>query len=100
MAQFDVHQLRPDYDLVVDCQSDLFEDLPRRFVVPLLPEQQSDVRLLGRLTPVFEVRGERLVFAPPLAGTATVRELGPPIASLERERDRIIAAIDALITGI
>ena len=100
MAQFDVHQLRPDYGLVVDCQSDLLDDLPRRFVVPLLPEQGSDLRSLGWLTLILEVRGERLMFAPPLAGTATVRELGPPIASLEAERDRIIAAIDALVAGI
>ena len=100
MAQFDVHQLRPDYDLVVNCQSDLLDDLPRRFVVPLLPEQESGLQSLGRLTPVFEVRGERLVFAPPLAGTAAVRELGPPIASLAGERDRIIAALDALMTGV
>lgn len=100
MAQFDVHQLRPDYDLVVDCQSDLLDDLPRRFVVPLLPEATAELQLLGRLTPVFEVRGERLVFAPPLAGTATVRELGPPIASLAHDRDRIVGAINVLISGV
>lgn len=99
MAQFDVHQLRPDYDLVVDCQSDLLEDLPRRFVVPLVPEHDRGLESLGRLTPVFDVRGERLLFAPPLAGTATVRELGPPIASLAAERGRIIAALDVMIAG-
>ena len=100
MTQFDVHQLLPDFDLVVNCQSDLLDDLPRRFVVPLIPEQESGVLSLGRLTPTFEVRGERLMFAPPLAGKATVRELGPPIASLAAERDRIIAAVDALMSGI
>lgn len=99
MAQFDVHQLRPDYDLVVNCQSDLLDDLPRRFVVPLVPEHDSGLRSLGRLTPVFEVRGEMLVFAPLLAG-ATVRELGLPISSLAHERDRIIAAVDALVGGV
>ena len=100
MARFDVHQLRPDYDLVVNCQSDLLDDLPRRFVVPLLPEKESGLQSLGRLTPVFEVRGERLVFAPPLAGAATVQELGPPVASLAAARARIIAALDTLISGI
>ena len=100
MAQFDVHQLRPDFDLVVKCQSDLLDDLPRRFVVPLVPEQESGVQSHGRLTPPFEVRGERLIFAPPLAGTATVREIGPPIASLAAERDRIVAAVDPLMSGV
>ena len=100
MAQFDVHQLRPDYDLVVDCQSDLLDDLPRRFVVPLLPEHDSGLRSLGRLTPVFDVRGERLMLAPPLAGTVPLRELGSPVASLAGERDRIIAAMDTLVSGV
>ena len=100
MAQFDVHQLRPDCDLVVDCQSDLLDHLPRRFVIPLLPEHGSGLKSLGRLTPVFEINGERLVLAPPLAGSAPVKELGRPIASLAGERDRIIAAVDALMTGV
>ncbi len=99
MAQFDVHRLRPDFDLVVDCQSDLLDHLPRRFVVPLLPEQDSGLPLVGRLTPVFEVNGERLVLATVLAGSAFVTELGQPIASLARERDRIVGALDVLITG-
>lgn len=100
MAQFDVRQLRPDHDPVVNCQSDLHDDLPRRFVVPLIPEADSGLQSLGRLTPVFGVRGERVVLAPPLAGTASVRELGPPIASLAAERDRLVAAVDALVSGI
>lgn len=100
MAQFDVHRLRPEFDLVVDCQSDLFDHLPRRFVIPLLPERGSDLQLLGRLTPVFEVDGERVVLAPMLAGSAPVKELGSPIASLAGERDRIVAALDVLITGV
>jgi toxin CcdB len=100
MVQFDVHRLRPDYDLVVNCQSDLLDHLPRRFVVPLLPEEDSGLRSVGRLTPVFEINGERLVLATVLAGSAPVKELGSPIASLADERDRIIAALDMLISGI
>lgn len=100
MAQFDVHRLRPEFDLVVDCQSDLFDHLPRRFVIPLLPERESDLQPLGRLTPVFEIDGDRVVLAPMLAGSVPVKELGSAVASLASERDRIIAAIDALIAGV
>lgn len=100
MVQFDVYQLRPEFDLVVDCQTDLLSHLPRRFVVPLLPERDSGLQSLGRLTPVFEVNGESVILAVPMAGTVPTRELGSPIASLAGERDRIVAAIDMLITGV
>lgn len=85
--------------MVLDCQADVLGHEERRFVVPLLPSGMAP-RALPRLTPIFTIDGQRFTMATPLAASVPRRELGEEIASLASERDRIIGAIDMLVTGV
>ena len=95
MAQFDVYSLG-DGGLVLDCQSDLLDDIGVRFVVPLMPNAETLPRN-AYLNPSFEVEGERLSMATQLATAVRTSELRRRVASLARERDQIIRAFDRLI---
>jgi toxin CcdB len=68
-------------------------------VVPLRPVARI-TNIVPRLNPVFRIRGRLYVMlTPQIAGTARTN-LGRVAATLSQERDRIIAAIDMLVTGI
>lgn len=99
--QFDVVKNRGStqfpYLLVV--QHDLLSELNTRLVVPLAT--MANVRTpLGRLTPVLEVEGRRLVALTHLAGAVRTSKLGPVVASLAEQRASILAAVDMLLTGV
>lgn len=95
MARFDVYRLR-DGGLVLDCQSNLLEDIGTRFVVPLMPLGEGPP-MNSRLNPRFEVGDEAVVLVPQLATAVRSVELKARIGSLEHEHYRIIGAIDVLI---
>lgn len=97
MAQFDVHVL--DDGFALDCQSGLLDHLDTRFIVPLRPIALAPPPK-DRLNPVFDVAGERMVMLTEFALAVFRRDMGPKVASLVTERDRIVAAIDLLVTGI
>lgn len=98
MAQYDVYRLRHGDSYVLDCQSDIWSHLQSRFTIPLVPAD-SDVRSVSRLTPTFQLRGERLMLATMLASTVRQSDLADRVGSLDSQRDRIIAAIDMLVSG-
>ncbi len=52
-----------------------------------------------RLFPILRVRSADLVLSTNELGAIGVKLLGDPVANLEGERDRIIAAIDMLFSG-
>jgi len=95
MAQFDVCRVRGG-GLVIDCQSDLLDGLPTRFVVPLRP---TDASVMQRLTPVFEVDGQTLAMVTPLAGAMDRRDIHEVIVSLVEHEFVIKAALDMLVSG-
>ncbi len=98
MARFDVLPRRGSRLLLVDCQADALSHLPTRFVIPLL--LPADVpRPIGRLNPLVRVDGTVWLLATHLAAAVPVRELGPRVTSLADEQDRIVAAIDFLLSG-
>lgn len=106
MGQFAVHRNRNPatkgrFPLLVDVQSDLFEPLGTRVVIPLAAATAAAKRdALQKLTPILEVDGrDYILVTPQLAGIAS-KELGPPIADLSADRQAIIAALDCLFTGI
>lgn len=101
MAQFDVHHSpgrRQDYPYVVVVQSSQFDGYPRRLVIPLARFGEAAARRHPDLTPRIAIAGDVLYLDPLQLQTVPVSALGPAIASLAEDSDRIIKAIDAVIT--
>jgi toxin CcdB len=98
MARHDVHRADGLDGYLLDCQADLLNHMKTRFVVPLLAEARV-AKSAERLNPVFEIEGQRFVMATQGAATVDIRELGPIVASLTDEHDRIMAALDMLLIG-
>jgi toxin CcdB len=102
MAQFDVFRFAPGgagFTFVVDVQNGLLDGLATRIVAPLYPLTAKSQPIL-RLNPVVQIEGERYYLAMQEMSALRVKSLGPAVASLERIRTEIIAAIDFLITGV
>ncbi len=96
MAQFDVYRLRGG-SLVLDCQSNLLDALPTRFVVPLRGSHPAELK---HLTPAFDVEDKRLVMLTPLARGINRREIESTVATLADHQDQIERALDVLISGV
>ena len=99
MARFDVFALRGGGTPVVDCQADLLADLRTRVVAPLLPADKAPPPA-RHLNPVFEVGGERFVLMTQLLSAVEQRELGEKVATLDGEGERVLAALDFLVSGV
>jgi toxin CcdB len=99
MAQFDVHQNRGQtkglVPYVVVVQSRRFDLSRRRVVVPLLSEMRNPD---PRLNPSFSIEGNAVALDPLHIVSVASDRLGPCVASLKSDGDRIIAALDLLIT--
>jgi toxin CcdB len=95
--QFDLYRLS-EGDFVVILQSDIFEDLNTRVVCLAVPETSS-AKALPHLSPVLTAGDMRLRISPQVVATLTITELGTHIATLQHERDRIIRAVDLMLTG-
>jgi toxin CcdB len=102
MAQFDVFEGTfagdPRTPYVIALQSDLIDALALQVVAPL--RHLEGATQLGRLTPTVTVLGQTLIFYPTEIVSLPRRLLGAPVANLAQDRDRIIAALDLLFTGI
>lgn len=100
MAQFDVHRnmgaQRAAIPFVV-VQSRSFDLSRRRVVVPLVLGHLVPAAD-ARLDPTFEVEGQQVVLDPLDLVSIGVDRLGVCVGSLKADGDRIIAAIDLLIT--
>ena len=101
MAQFDVHRNRGPqratipYLLVV--QSRRFDSFGRRVVIPLVDAAANPV-IERTLNPTFSIEGRSVVLHTLQMASIPANTLGELVASLEPEGDRIIAAIDLLIS--
>ncbi|CAN5491938.1 CcdB family protein [soil metagenome] len=98
MARFDVYRPGSGAALLLDCQADLLSSLDSRFVVPLLPVGFL-ANPFGRLNPLFDIDGVRLVMVTQSAATVPVRALGRHVVSLAHEQATIVNALDMLLTG-
>ena len=83
---------------VVDIQADLLSGLETRVVIALMPEDVVPIAASG-LNPVFDVEGRRYVLMTQAVATVPRRELRGAVASLNGQRDVVLAAIDFLISG-
>ncbi len=99
MARFDVHAMpgqRPGY--LLDVQADLLDRLETRVVVPLFPETEAPPPIAG-LNPVFDIQGQRHVMLTQSIATLRRRDLGKAVLSLDDQHQRIMNALDMLLTG-
>jgi toxin CcdB len=104
MARLDVYKnVGPgaqDTPYLLDVQSDLLDNLGSRVVIPLRRRAlYADVKLPERLTPVLQIKREKLVLETPKMAAVPVTILKTPIASLTKDHDRITAALDFLFQG-
>lgn len=102
MAQFDVHrnpgQHRDSIPYVVVVQSAIFDGYQRRVVVPLVKKSHIDAVPHARFNPGFTIKGVSVVLHPLEMVSVPANKLGAPIASLAGQGDRIMGAMDELLT--
>lgn len=85
-------------DLVLVLQHDLLSDLATRTVCLVLPET-SPAPAIAALAPIISVGDLRLRIVPHVLATLTLSELGQHVANVAHHRDRIIRAVDVMLSG-
>ena len=85
------------YPFVVDIQSDLLSALATRMVVPLAVTHLAFADLPRQL---FNVNGQALVLLPFEAAPLNKRLLKNDILSILDQSHKIVAAMDAVLSGI
>ncbi len=102
MAQFDVHRNtgkhRDAIPYVVIVQSSLYDSYRRRAVVPLV--RKSTLGKIGnpRFNPLFRIKNVPVVLHPLEIVSVPREELGEFVGSLVHEANRIMDALDELLT--
>ena len=104
MVRFDVyanpgsHAATTPY--LLDAQSDLFNGLDSRMVIPLRSlEHFPKVKLSTRLTPIVIIEGEEYLLETPKMGAVPQKVLKSPVTSLNQAQDQITVAVDFLFHG-
>jgi len=105
MAQFALYRnrnptSRTRFPLLLDIQSDLLDALATRVVVPLTPASAARARAMRTLTPILKFEGKEFLMLTPQVAGIRARELGPVAGDLSPDRDKIVAAIDFLLSGV
>lgn len=102
MAQFDVHRnsgnQRERIPYVVVVQSSIFDEYRRRVVVPLVKAAYVGKIANPRFNPTFKIAKTTVVLHPLEIVSVAIELLGKPVASLAAEGDRIVDALDELLT--
>ena len=101
MPQFDVHRnlgaQRSVIPYVVVVQSRRFDAARRRVVVPLVLASAAPAGD-PRLNPAFDIEGSRVVLNPLHVVSMTVDRMGELVTSLKDDGDRVVAALDLLLS--
>lgn len=102
MAQFDVHRNtgrhRDDIPYVVLVQSALYDNYRRRVVVPLVRKAVLGKVTNPRFNPAFKIENVQVVLHPLEIVSVANEQLGELVASLSAEGNRIMDALDELLT--
>jgi len=103
--QYDVYpnpspRMRDAYPYVVDVQSDLLKALATRMVVPLALTSLPSSSLPRRLCPLLQVKGQTLMLVPFEAAPLDKRYLKSKVISLRDRAGDIVAAMDAVLSGV
>jgi toxin CcdB len=104
MPQFDIYPnpqpvSRQFVPYLVDVQSDLIDQLPTRFVMPLSRVGAVQTRLPVNLCLTVEIDGEPLSLLAHMAAPVSARLLKKPVGSLRYRAREVSAALDAVISG-
>lgn len=102
MAQFDVHRnhgrSREGIPFVVVVQSSLYDQYSRRVVVPLVRKSYLNKVSHPRFNPTFRISNVPVVLHPLEIVSVPSNKLGELVGSLSKDSDRIIDALDELIS--
>jgi toxin CcdB len=103
MAQFDVHKNNKTDSVatipyLLNVQADLLNKLTTRVVVPLVTASAMGKPAM-HLNPCFEIEGKAVVMSTAELAGVNVSVLGEKVCSLDKQRNKIIAALDFLFTG-
>lgn len=103
--QYDVYdnpspRMRDQYPYVVDIQSDLLSSLATRMVAPLAVTSLAAHDLPRQLCPVIPVKGRNLMLVAFEAAPLGRRLLKNKRASVKHRASDIIAAMDAVMSGV
>lgn len=102
MAQFDVHRNvgknRDAIPFVVLVQSALFDSYRRRVVVPLVRKSSLATISDTRFNPTFKIERIAVVLHPLETVSVSNEQLGEFVESLAHEGNRIMDALDELLT--
>ena len=102
MAQFDVHRNSGKHadsiPFVVVVQSSLYGQYARRVVVPLVKASAVGAIANPRFNPTFKIGKTSVVFHPLEIVSVAVDKLGKPVASLVTEGNRIVGALDEMLS--
>ena len=97
MARFDVYSTA-DSSLVLNLQSNAFENVNTRIVAPLLLKSTYD-RPINRANPEFVIEREHYVLLTHFLAAVMTSELRQKIDNLEHEHYKISSAPDMLFYG-
>lgn len=102
MAQFDVHRNmgknRDAIPFVVLVQSSIFDSYRRRVVVPLVRKSTLEKISDARFNPTFKIDGIAVVLHPLEIASVANERLGAFVESMASDRNRIMDALDELLT--
>lgn len=105
MAQYDIHRnptvsAREAIPYLVSVQSDLLNHLSTRLTIPLGNRVAMPNAGPKNLCPAIEFEGQSLFALPHLAAAFRVRDLGQPLGSVARQASQLVAAVDAVMSGV
>ncbi len=100
MAQFDVYKnsnpaTEAFFPYLLDVQHELLTSLKTRVVVPL----GVGIEPIRHLNPTFTIEGKTVVMSTADMAGIPLSSCGKKVVSLEKERDKIIDALDFLVNG-
>lgn len=98
MARLSLYETPQSDRLLLDVQSNLFDNLSTRVVIPLLPASVTPPSI-SRLHPVLTIDGVPYVLATHLISAVPREVLSRQRGSLADRRDEITAALDMLFQG-
>jgi toxin CcdB len=98
MPKYDVYPNPSGDGYLLDVQTDLLSDLNTRLVVPLLRTSKAP-KPATRLNPIFELDDEPVIMVTQFMAAIPSGMLNTSVGKLDKESEKVTAAIDMLIQG-